>query len=396
MDYSIPAEFETRLSKIRRILSEDIIPAEHLLLTAQWAELTEATNAIRNKIKQQGLWAPNLPESIGGTYTGLVDLALIGEVLGQSPLGHYCFGTQAPDAGNAELLHLHGTPDQIERYLKPLADGSIRSCFAMTEPHTAGSNPTLLDATAIKDGNDWIINGRKWFTTAADGATFTIAMVNTDPDAAKHLRASMIIVPLDNPGYQRIRNIPVMGHAGEGYFSHSEVEFADCRVPQENLLGKQGHGFLLAQERLGPGRIQHCMRWLGICQRALDEMCQYVPTRQINSRESLADQQIIKQMIAKSAAELAAARALVLETAWRVENEGFKEAKDNISLIKFYTAEVLQKIVDRAIQSHGALGVTDDTILAFFYREERAARIYDGPDEVHQMSVAKSILKRKG
>ena len=396
MDYSIPAEFETRLSKIRRILSEDIIPAEHLLLTAQWAELTEATNAIRNKVKQQGLWAPNLPEGIGGTYSGLVDLALIGEVLGQSPLGHYCFGTQAPDAGNAELLHLHGTPDQIERYLKPLADGSIRSCFAMTEPHTAGSNPTLLDATAIKDGNDWIINGRKWFTTAADGATFTIAMVNTDPDAAKHLRASMIIVPLDNPGYQRIRNIPVMGHAGEGYFSHSEVEFADCRVPQENLLGKQGHGFLLAQERLGPGRIQHCMRWLGICQRALDEMCQYVPTRQINSRESLADQQIIKQMIAKSAAELAAARALVLETAWRVENEGFKEAKDNISLIKFYTAEVLQKIVDRAIQSHGALGVTDDTILAFFYREERAARIYDGPDEVHQMSVAKSILKRKG
>ena len=149
MDYSIPAELETRLSKIRRILSEDIIPAEHLLLTAQWAELTEATNAIRNKVKQQGLWAPNLPEGIGGTYSGLVDLALIGEVLGQSPLGHYCFGTQAPDAGNAELLHLHGTPDQIERYLKPLADGSIRSCFAMTEPHTAGSNPTLLDATAI-------------------------------------------------------------------------------------------------------------------------------------------------------------------------------------------------------------------------------------------------------
>ena len=396
MDYSIPAELETRLNKIRRILAEDIIPAEHLMLTAQWSELTEVTNGIRSKVKQEGLWAPNLPEGIGGTYTGLVDLALIGEVLGQSPLGHYCFGTQAPDAGNAELLHLHGTADQIDRYLKPLANGSIRSCFAMTEPHTAGSNPTLLDATATKDGNDWIINGRKWFTTAADGAAFTIAMVNTDPDAAKHLRASMIIVPLDNPGYQRIRNIPVMGHAGEGYFSHSEVEFTDCRVPQENLLGKQGHGFLLAQERLGPGRIQHCMRWLGICQRALDEMCHYVPTRQINSRESLADQQIIKQMIAKSAAELAAARALVLETAWRVENEGFKEAKDNISLIKFYTAEVLQKVVDRAIQSHGALGVTDDTILAFFYREERAARIYDGPDEVHQMSVAKSILKRKG
>ena len=162
----------------------------------------------------------------------------------------------------------------------------------------------------------------------------------------------------------------------------------------ENILGQRGQGFLLAQERLGPGRIQHCMRWLGICQRALDEMCRYVHTRQINSRETLADQQMIKQMIAQSAAELAAARALVLEAAWRVDNEGFKAAKDSISLIKFYTADVLQKVVDRAIQAHGALGVTDDTILAFFYREERAARIYDGPDEVHQMSVAKSILKR--
>ncbi len=393
MDFTLSEALASRLDKISEIVTNDIIPLEPLMLSGQWSDLSAAIDGIRNEVKERGLWAPNLPNTIGGSYSGLVDLALIGEVLGQSPLGHICFGTQAPDAGNAELLHLHGTASQIDTFLKPLAAGEIRSCFAMTEPHTAGSNPTLLEAHAVKDGNEWVINGRKWFTTAADGATFTIAMVITDPDAAKHLRASMIIVPLDTPGYRRIRNIPVMGHAGKGYFSHSEVEFTDCRVPLDNLLGAQGQGFILAQERLGPGRIQHCMRWLGICQRALDEMCHYVKSRLINSRETLADQQIIKQMIAQSAAELTAARAMVLETAWRVDNEGFKAAKDNISMIKFYTADVLQKIVDRAIQTHGALGVTDDTILAFFYREERAARIYDGPDEVHQMSVAKSILK---
>jgi alkylation response protein AidB-like acyl-CoA dehydrogenase len=400
MDYSIPADMQQRLDAAREILTTDIIPCEPMLLEGDYHTLTSAIDAIQAKVQKAGLWAPNLPADIGGCFTSLVDLALFGEVLGQSPLGHICFGTQAPDAGNAELLHLHGTDEQKKHYLVPLARGEIRSCFAMTEPHTAGSNPTLLDATAVlekgKDGDEWVINGRKWFTTAADGSAFTIAMVITDPEAPKHLRASMIIVPLDNPGYKRLRNIPVMGHPGAGYFSHGEVEFRDCRVPKENLIGERGQGFILAQERLGPGRIQHCMRWLGIGQRALDEMCAYVQTRQINSRETLADQQLMKQMIAKSAAELAAARALVLETAWRVEHEGFKAAKDKISLIKFFTAGVLQTIVDRAIQAHGALGVTDDTILSFFYREERAARIYDGPDEVHQISVAKSILRASG
>ena len=394
MDYSISESLQQRLNKTRKILHDEIIPLERLLLDGEYDQLSTEIKTIPTKVKSLGLWAPNLPESVGGSYTGLVDLALFGEVLGQSPIGHICFGTQAPDAGNAELLHLHGSDEQNEQWLTPLASGSIRSCFAMTEPHTAGSNPTLLDTTAVLDGDEWVINGRKWFTSSADGAQFTIAMVITEPEAAKHARASMIIVPLDNPGFRIVRNIPVMGHAGHGYFSHSEVEFTDCRVPATNLIGQRGQGFLLAQDRLGPGRIQHCMRWLGICQRSLDTMCQYVQTRAINSQQTLADQQIIRQMIAQSSAELAAARALVLETAWRVENESFKAAKENVSLIKFYTADVLQKIVDRAIQAHGALGVTDDTILAFFYREERAARIYDGPDEVHQMSVAKSILKR--
>ncbi len=393
MDYRISDEMQQKLQQIDEFLKERVIPLEPLLLKGEWETLMRNLNQLRSQVKEMGLWAANLPKNIGGSYSSLVDLALIAEILGQSPLGHFVFGCQAPDAGNAELLHLHGSDEQIEKWLKPLAAGDIRSCFAMTEPHTAGSNPTLLDSTAVLDGEEWIINGRKWFTTSAEGAQFTVAMLVTDPSAEKHARASMILVPLDNPGYRLIRNIPVMGHQGYGYFSHGEVEFTNCRVPASNLLGQRGQGFALAQERLGPGRIQHCMRWLGIGKRALYEMCSYVKTRQIRKGETLADQQLMQAMIADSTAEMAAARALVLETAWIVENLGFKAAREKIALIKFYTANILQKVVDRALQSHGALGMTDDTILAHFYREERAARIYDGPDEVHRLSVARKILK---
>ncbi len=393
MDLTVSDSLQQRLQQADEFVKKELPALEELLLTSQWEPLKKALSEKREQVKAMGLWAPNLPEDIGGCFTSLVDLALFSEVLGQSPVGHFSFGCQAPDAGNSELLHMHGTDEQIEKWLKPLAGGEIRSCFAMTEPHTAGSNPTLLDTKAELVGDEWVINGRKWFTTSADGAAFTIAMVVTDPDAEKHARASMIIVPLDNPGYRLIRNIPVMGHAGDGYFSHGEVEFKDCRVPASNLLGKRGAGFALAQQRLGPGRIQHCMRWLGIGKRSLEEMCKYVKFRKISSTQTLADQQLMQAMIAESTADLAAARALVMETAWTVENLGFQAARENISLIKFYTANVLQRVVDRALQSHGALGMTDDTILAHYYREERAARIYDGPDEVHKLSVARRKLK---
>jgi len=393
MDYSISDSLQERLDTTQEFLSSQIIPMEKYFLAGQWQELESMIANARLKVKSLGLWAPHLPKSLGGTFTGLVDLALLAEVLGQSPLGHITFGCQAPDAGNAELLHLFGSDEQTEQWLKPLAAGDIRSCFAMTEPHTAGSNPTLLDSTAVLDGDEWVINGRKWFTTSADGADFTIAMVITDEQAAKYSKASMIIVPLDNPGYKLIRNIPVMGHSGYGPFSHAEIEFTDCRVPVSNILGNIGQGFALAQERLGPGRIQHCMRWLGIGNRAFSEMCRYAKSRKISSNETLADQQLMQAMIADSAAELAAARALVMETAWTVEHQGFKAAKEKISLIKFFTANVMHKVVDRALQAHGGLGMTDDTIISYFYREERAARIYDGPDEVHRLSVARKILK---
>ncbi len=386
-------DFSHMLNRIDNMIHEHIIPLEPLLLNQQWPELFTQLNQLRTKIKAQRLWAPNLPASIGGMDLNTKQLAQIAEVSGQSPLGHYCFGCQAPDAGNAELLHMYANDFIQSNFLLPLVDGQIRSCFAMTEPHTAGSNPTLLDTRAELVDGHWVINGRKWFTTAADGSNFTIVMAVTDPEAHRHQRASMIIVPLDNPGYRNLRNIPVMGHSGSGYFSHSEIEFTDCKVPANHLIGKRGHGFKMAQQRLGPGRIQHCMRWIGIAKRCFKLMCQHVQKRQITPTSTLADQAVIQSKIAESFAAMNASRALVMETAQIVDEQGFDAAKHHISMIKFECANMLQLVVDNALQSMGALGMTDDSIVAFFYREERAARIYDGPDEVHKISLAKSLLK---
>ncbi|VAW46630.1 Acyl-CoA dehydrogenase [hydrothermal vent metagenome] len=387
--------FTDMLKRINAIVREHIIPLEPLLLTQQWTELFSQLDQLRTEVKAQDLWAPNLPASVGGLNLSTMRLAQIAEVSGQSPLGHYCFGCQAPDAGNAELLHMYANDFIKSSFLLPLAKGDIRSCFAMTEPHTAGSNPTMLDTTAELIDDHWVINGRKWFTTAADGANFTIVMAVTDPEAHRHQRASMIIVPLDNSGYRNLRNIPVMGHSGSGYFSHSEVEFVNCKVPANHLIGERGQGFKMAQQRLGPGRIQHCMRWIGIAKRCFNLMCQHVKQRQITPTSTLADQAVIQSKIAESFAAMNASRALVMETAQIVDEQGFEAAKHHISMIKFESANMLQSVVDNALQSMGALGMTDDSIVAFFYREERAARIYDGPDEVHKISLAKSLLKSK-
>jgi len=393
MDFSISAAAQEKLDTINQFLHTNVYPLEKLFLSHQWHDLFPALDSCREKVKELGLWAPNMPQDAGGTFTNLIDLALIGEVLGQSPLGHFVFGCQAPDAGNAELLHMFGTDNQKEKWLKPLVKGEIRSCFAMTEPHTAGSNPTLLDSRAeLKDGK-WAINGRKWFTTAADGADFTIAMVVTDASAQKHQRASMIIVPTNTKGFEIIRNISVMGSEGKGYFSHAEVEFNNCQVPEENILGRVGSGFALAQERLGPGRIQHCMRWLGIGERCINISKQFLNQRKISSTQVLSQQPLMQAAIAESLAELAAARLMVLQTAWSIEQNGFQASKNMVSLIKFHTANVVQRVVDRSLQSLGGLGMTDDTVISFFYREERAARIYDGADEVHKIVAAKQFLK---
>ncbi len=378
-------------------MQEEIIPLEAKYLTRPFNEVTTKLDAIRATVKERGLWAPAIETHYGGLGFSLIEFAHISEVLGHSPFGHYCFNCQAPDIGNMELLIKHASDEIKTKYLKPLVDGDIRSCFGMTEPEFAGSNPVNMASTATKEGNNYTINAHKWFTSSADGAAFTIVMTNTNPEAGSpYKKASMIIVSNDTSGYEMVRNISIMGDEGEGYFSHAEIQLTDCIVPTANLIGHEGEGFVLAQERLGPGRIHHCMRWLGICERAFDMMCQRAATRDLGGGRMLGEKQTIQNWIAESRAEINASRLMVLDAASKMDEQGAKAAKIEISTIKFYVANVLNKVIDRAVQVHGALGMTDDTILSYFYRHERAARIYDGPDEVHKSSVAKAVLKEYG
>jgi alkylation response protein AidB-like acyl-CoA dehydrogenase len=295
-----------------------------------------------------------------------------------------------------EILIEFGTPEQQDKFLKPLAQGKARSCFSMTEPECAGSNPVWMKTTAVKDGSDYVINGHKWFTSSADGAAFAVVMAVTNPDADPHRRASQILVPLDTPGFKFVRNIPVMGEPGDSWMSHAEVRYENCRVPQSNLLGEEGSGFAIAQARLGPGLIHHCMRWIGICERSFDLMCRRAASRDLAPGDKLGTRQSVQNWIAESRAEIKAARLMVLHAGWKIDREGAKAAREEISVIKFYVARVMMDVIDRALQVHGALGMTDDIILAHFYRHERAARIYDGPDEVHQSVVARRALKKYG
>jgi alkylation response protein AidB-like acyl-CoA dehydrogenase len=402
MDFSLPRETQALLARFSEFLQREVYPLELAFLNQPYFSIEPELNKVRARVKAEGLWAPQIPKAWGGMGLSLMQFALVSEVLGQSPLGHLMFGCQAPDAGNMEVLIRHGSDEQKERYLRPLARGEIRSCFAMTEPDTPGSNPTRLAARAVRDGDHYVIDAHKWFTSGADGAAFAVVMAVTDPGAPPHSRASMFIVPTDHPGYQRIRNIPLFGHAGEGYPSHSEVRFTACRVPLSSRLGPEGAGFAIAQERLGPGRIQHCMRWIGICERSFQLMCQRASSRQIGSTddtETLANKQIIQAWIAEARAEIDAARLLVLRTAWRIDQaehhgrDGFYDAQVDVSLIKFHVANVMLRVVDRAVQVHGALGLTSDTVLSHFYSHERGARIYDGPDEVHKLAAARRLLK---
>ena len=382
---------------IKDFVRDEIVPLEPAFLQQGFGAVLPALRQARTQVKQLGLWTPHLAKSEGGLGLDLTEFARISEALGWTPLGHYAFNCQAPDIGNMELLLQHGSAAQREQFFAPLARGDVRSCFSMTEPEFAGSNPVHLGTTAVRHGDAWVINGHKWFTSGADGAAFAIVMAVTNPDAqSPHARASQIIVPTNTPGFTLVRNIKIMGDAGEDYFSHAEVRYDDCRVPVENLIGEEGAGFRLAQERLGPGRIHHCMRWIGMCERALDLMCRRAAGRMIAPDRPLASQQSVQHWIAESRAEIDASRLMVLAAAEKMHREGQLAARVDISTIKFFVANVLQRVVDRAIQVHGALGVTDDTVLSFMARHERAARIYDGPDEVHKNVVARHVLRAYG
>ncbi|MCP4363631.1 MAG: acyl-CoA dehydrogenase [Chloroflexi bacterium] len=394
MVFNTTPELNNILKTMRAFVDDELIPLEQDFLTHGFMALESALQEKRQKVKELGLWLPQIPQEYGGLGLTLFEHGLVSQVLGRTPIGHYAFNCQAPDAGNMEILIEHGTPEQQERFLMPLLHGKTRSCFSMTEPEHAGSNPVVMSTTAVKEGDSYIIDGRKWFTSAADGAAFAVVMAVTNPDAPRHGRASQILAPLDTPGFTLVRNISVMGEQGDGWASHAEVTYEEVRVPQSNLLGAEGAGFAIAQERLGPGRIHHCMRWLGICERAFDLMCSYAVKRELAPGRTIADQGAIQTWIAESRAEINAATLMVLDTADKIDREGQYAARDEISLIKFHVAGVLQQVLDRALQVHGGLGMTDDTPIAWWYRHERAARIYDGPDEVHKWSVARRILGR--
>ncbi len=382
--------------KVKTFMEKEMYPLELQMIHGSWEETKAQLDALRAKAKSLGLWTPYLSVAEGGLGLTMAEFGQISEVLGATPLGHYVLNCQAPDIGNIELMHQFASEELKNEFLAPLINGDIRSCFAMTEPEFAGSNPVNMGTAAELDGEEFVINGHKWFTTAADGAAFTIVMAVTNPDASPYERASMIVVPLDTPGFENVRNISIMGDKGGGYLSHSEVRFNNCRVPKTNLLGKVGEGFMLAQQRLGPGRIHHCMRWIGICERAFDMMCHRAASRELRDGKKLGHQQTIQNWIAESRAEINASRYMVLHAAKKMDEQGSKAARMEISTIKFYVADVLMKVLDRAVQVHGALGITDDTLLSFWYRHERGARIYDGPDEVHKSSLARSILKGYG
>jgi len=382
------------LSEARAFVQQELFSVEGRLRSLHdFAELEPELDVLRQKVRNRGWWLPQVARDHGGLGLSLPDFGRLSEVLGQSPFGHYVFNCQAPDAGNMELLLSHANPEQREHFLAPLLAGRTRSCFAMTEPEHAGSNPLVLSTRAQLDGEHYVLNGHKWFTTAADGAAFAIVMAVTEPNAPPYARASMLLVPTDTLGFERVRIISVMGDAGSGYFSHAEVRFTACRVPVGNLLGGAGAGFMMAQERLGPGRIHHCMRWIGIAERAFSMMCQRAVSRELAPGKTLSTRQTVLNWIAESRAEIDASRLLVLDVANLMEREGQHAARYRVSLIKFHVAGMLQQVLDRAVQVHGALGLTDDTPLAMWYRHERAARIYDGPDEVHKDRLARAILQ---
>lgn len=389
MDPSFPGQ-------VRAFVNESLIPFEAECLGAPFSRVAAGLEARRAEARRRGVFAPHLPVAMGGRGLSLLEFASVSEELGRTPYGHYAVNAQAPDIGNMELLHAHGNATQRERWLEPLARGEIRSCFAMTEPDRAGSNPVWLDTVARREGDDYVITGHKWFTSGADGAAFAIVMAITNPDAPVHARASQIIVPTNTPGFQLVRNIPVMGDAGDGWASHAEVKFEACRVPRTNRIGDEGTGFVLAQERLGPGRIHHCMRWIGICERALELTCRYAVARELSPGAPLALQQAVQHAVADSRAEVDAARLLILDAARAIDRDGASASREQISVIKYFAAGVLQRVLDRAVQVFGARGLTDETPLSWWFRHERAARIYDGADEVHKSFVARRIFKRYG
>jgi acyl-CoA dehydrogenase len=391
-EFSTEPEFADHLKWMRSFVDTRVTPLETVDLDDD--AFRAAIAPLQDDVKARGLWAAHLDPELGGQGFGQVKLGLMHEVIGRSRVAPYVFGNQAPDSGNSEILARYGTASQRAAYLEPLLAGMMRSAYAMTEP-AAGADPTLLTTAAVPDGDDWVLNGTKWFITNASIADFFIVMAVTDPDVDPHHRASQFIVPAGVPGLVVERDLGSMEDPRPRparLDNHAEVSFTDVRVPASAMLGERGAGFAVAQSRLGPGRIHHCMRWVGQAQRALDMLCERALYRYAHG-SVLAEKQTVQNWIADSWTELNALRLLTLQAAWTIDTAGVTAARTQISAIKFWGAKVLHDVIDRAIQAHGSLGYSADLPLEDMYRRARAARIYDGPDEVHRAAVAKRVLR---
>ena len=385
MNFQLDPQLIDLRDRVAAFVRDEVIPAESKPFTS------DLVADLRAKARRAGIFGPQLPREYGGLGLGTIAMCVLFEQAGRSFLGPVALHCSAPDEGNMELLAHQATAEQRERWLRPLVEGKIRSCFAMTEPAPgAGSDPTMMTTRATRVGGGWQINGLKWFATGAEGAAFAVTIAVTDPDADRHHRATMFIVPTDTPGYRFVRNVPVMGEHGIG--GHGEVEFNNVFVPDSAIVGKVGDGFRLALVRLGPARLTHCMRWMGIAQRAIDIATDYAKQREAFGKK-LTEHQSIQWMIADSEIELHASRLMVMQAAWA--HEQGSEIRHESSICKVFVAEAVNRIIDRAVQMCGALGVSGDTPLEHFYREARAFRIYDGPSEVHRMVIARNVIKGK-
>jgi acyl-CoA dehydrogenase len=387
-------DLDPEINQIREatanVVTRYIVPNEDLLLERDSDEAKRLRHEIQENVKKAGLWAPHLPKEYGGMGIGFLKHAYMNEILAWSPFSNTLFGVVAPDSGNQTILIKYGTDEQKRKWLEPLIRGEIRSCFSMTEPDAPGSSPYAIQTRAVRDGDEWVINGRKWFTSGARGAAFAIVMCRTEEaDGGGGVRDKMtqIIVPTDTPGFNIVRSIPVWGHDS----NHCEIEYRDVRVPVTNQLGSTGSGHQAAQDRLGAGRVFHCMNSVGQMWRAFDLMVRRSMEREVHGG-LLETKQFIQGFIADSYIDIQAARLMTIETARKIDR--FQEARTDISAIKIFVPAAFERVVDRAIQVHGAMGVSGDTPLAGMYTGARTLRIADGPDEVHRVLIAKNVLKR--
>ena len=399
-DFETEPDFQAKLDWMREFLDNEILPLETIeydVSDAQWARLT---NPLKAEVKRQGLWACHLDAELGGQGYGQVKLALMHEILGRSTtIAPSIFGNNAPDSGNAELIAIGGDAQQKKKWLEPLLEGTMRSAYSMTEPEVAGSDPTLIRTTAVLDGDEYVINGHKWFSSNASVSNFLIVMVVTNPDVHAYQGCSMIIVPTDAPGVRIVRDVPNMHHPHPVHdltkrrpAGHAEIYYENVRVPRENLIGNPGDGFLLAQKRLGPGRIHHAMRWLGQARRAFDMMCERALSRYSHG-SLLAEKQMVQDFIAESLIDIETAKMLCMNAAWHMDKHGASRSRVEIAMIKVYGTKMLYNVIDRSIQVHGALGYTTDLPLEEMYRNARASRLVDGADEVHKVTIARQMLK---